>query len=290
MKRLALRALQEEFDAARVSAQRIVIERVGGRNENFAGGQQAGIVERLEGKVAIGAIVVLGADARALAEPVFDGGDGLVGANRQQAARAQRRGQQRDLRVLRILPPAEMDERGRRQGEGRGGLRRHHRDAIDGVMVPARAGGEVQAAGPGHPRLLHVAARVHGGAVEVVEQARRGRIRLVLVRESSVAQAPHGPAGVERAARVPHPRGRGVPDPLAVIAGAQRKVGGITVAKLLAHPGGVVHNQQFVGGSVAPAQVAEGVMVARAHQRIDAQLAGGRRSGRGRNSFRGRRE
>ena len=162
--------------------------------------------------------------------------------------------------------------RGRRQVEGRGGLRRHHRDAIDGVMVPARAGGEVQAAGPGHPRLLHVAAGVHGGPVEVVEQARRRRIRLVLVRESSVAQAAHGPACVERAARVPHPRNRGVPDPLAVIAGAQRKVGGITVGKLLAHPGGVVYNQQFVGGSVAPAQVAEGVMVAPAHQRIDAQL------------------
>ena len=116
-------------------------------------------------------------------------------------------------------------------------------------MVPTRAGGEVQSAGPCHPRLLRVAAGVDCGPVEVVEQARHRRVRLVLVLVSSVAQAAYGPAGVERRARVPHPRNRGVPDPLAVIAGAQRKV---TVGKLLAHPGGVVYYQQFAGGSVAP--------------------------------------
>jgi len=52
---------------------------------------------------------------------------------------------------------------------------------------------------------------------------------------------------------------------------AQRKGGGVIVAILLAHPGGVFTTSNL-SWERRPAEVAQGVMLAPTHQRIDAQL------------------
>ena len=139
-------------------------------------------------------------------------------------------------------------------------------------MVPARAGGEVQPPGPGHPGLLRVAALAQRRAVGMIQQAGQRRIGLILVGETVAAQAAHTPAHIERGLLIPHPGGVGVPGPLAVIARAQRQFGGVVIVVLLAHPRGVGDNQQFLTGRVAPAEIAKGVVVAGGDQRVDPQV------------------
>ena len=103
-------ALHEHFEAARVAAQRIQVARAGRWNHQLAV-HEARIVERLEGKVAVRAVVVFGADAGARRETLFHGGQQVIGADGQQAAAAQGRGQKRNLGILHVLSETELKAR-----------------------------------------------------------------------------------------------------------------------------------------------------------------------------------
>src|ERR1019366_3599354 len=91
---------------------------------------------------------------------------------RQQMRSAQRRGEVRKLRKLHVLPPAQLQARGSRDGERRRGGRRNGGDAVERVAVPSRRRREMQTARSQGPLLLDVAPFVRGGPVVMVEQPR----------------------------------------------------------------------------------------------------------------------
>ena len=89
MKRFALDRCRKISKPRRISAERVRISRIHRGIEDLAVAEQARIVERLDGQVAIDAVVELQAEAGPLTDSLLDARNRLVRPDRQQVQAAE---------------------------------------------------------------------------------------------------------------------------------------------------------------------------------------------------------